>query len=187
MITFKNTQSFVKLLIFASAGLWFISCEPRGDLPDVPEIAFESYEILKNPVTNRDTGLILTISFVHGNALMGLDPDDTFPPFHAHDTNPYQNNIFIEYYEKTTDNFRQVRPKVSGIPIESEPFINYHGRFPDITPEGPNKALRGEIHRIITDDLRPHHSDTIRFKIWIVDRELNVSNSITTPEIVYKP
>ena len=56
-------------------------------------------------------------------------------------------------------------------------------RIPFLTPEGPNKALRGEISREFALPIALVQ-DTLRYDIFIYDRSLNQSNTITTSPII---
>ena len=60
---------------------------------------------------------------------------------------------------------------------------NVDARLPYMTPEGAIKALKGDIQRELT--LPPALTlDTLKYDIFIWDRALHQSNTVTTPEIV---
>jgi len=139
--------------------------------PDIPEIAFQGF------TTQFDTGMyarrgFLTISFKDGNGDIGLRPDQTGPPF---DTGSiYYYNYIIDYYEKQHGTF---------VKILLDP--PYNARIPYLTPNDPNKAIKG----IIVDTLMLNPAplfDTVKFKFFIYDRALHKSNVDSTPPIILR-
>ena len=56
-------------------------------------------------------------------------------------------------------------------------------RLPFLTPEGPNKGLRGEINRELALPIGLVQ-DTLRYEIFIYDRSLNKSNTVNTSAII---
>jgi len=63
-----------------------------------------------------------------------------------------------------------------------------NSRIPVITPNGQNKSIKGDIEVILfINNPKPNvQYDTICFDVSIVDRALNMSNTIRTPEIIVK-
>jgi hypothetical protein len=59
-----------------------------------------------------------------------------------------------------------------------------NSRIPNITPEGQNKTLEGEIDIALYINNPLSSFDTIKFQAYIFDRALHQSNTIETPEIV---
>ncbi|NNC85502.1 MAG: hypothetical protein HKN75_05425, partial [Bacteroidia bacterium] len=71
----------------------------------------------------------------------------------------------------------------NGVFVEVNLPIPITARIPDLTPVGKNKAIEGDID--MNMQLKPGAVfDTIRYEIYIVDRTLNHSNTVTTSEIV---
>ncbi len=158
-------------VVLISSMLLLGSCMKKEVYPDIPEIAFERF------TTEFDTGMYarrgyLTISFKDGNGDIGLRPDQKEPPF---DTGSiYYYNYVIDYYEKQQGTF---------VKIELDP--PYNARIPYLTPDDPNKAIKGIIVDTLTLNPRPVY-DTIKFKFFIYDRALNKSNVDSTPPIILK-
>lgn len=149
-----------------------MACQPDDEYPDTPVISFNAF------VTNGDQA-VLTIDFTDGDGDMGLKETDTQPPFDT--SSVYFNNCFIAYEEKVNGQWQ------AGLDQLGDPVV-FKYRIPYVTPEGQNKALNGKID--IT--LEPFYynpmsvdSDTIRYKVKIVDRALNFSNEIVTEEFVH--
>lgn len=158
---------FIPLLLLLLAG-----CRPESEYPDEPVIEFKSFEV------TGDEG-VLIIGFTDGDGDIGLKESDIYPPF---DTSSfYFNNIFLNYEEKVNGAW------VAGTDINGDPIV-FAFRVPYVTPEGQNKALKGEIKvRISPIFYNPNsvNSDTVRFKVKLYDRTLHESNEIITDEIVH--
>lgn len=151
--------------------LLLASCRPDADYPDEPIIEFKSFEILGND------GLLI-ISFTDGDGDIGLKENDTQAPFDT--ASYYYNNIFMVYEEMENGNW------VQGVDINGDPVV-FKYRIPYVTPEGQNKALKGEIKVHVNPyfyNPNSFSSDTVRFRIKIYDRALNESNEVITDEIV---
>lgn len=168
--SFRSLQHCSSIALIVGM-LFFASCMKKEVYPDIPEIAFQSFTI------EFDTGLYarrgyLTISFKDGNGDIGLRPEQNQPPF---DTGGiYYYNYIIDYYEKQNGIFVKV--------VLDPP---YNARIPYLTPDDPNKAIKG----IIVDTLimNPHPEfDTVKFKFFIYDRALNKSNVDSTPPIILR-
>ena len=75
--------------------------------------------------------------------------------------------------------------KRKGVFVKDTLQIPLKYRIPYLTPDDPNKAIKGII--VDTLPLNPHPLyDTIRFSCYIYDRALHQSNIITTPEFVVR-
>ena len=142
------------------------SCLKPETFPEEPFIKFSSFTAM------QDSGEI-AITFTDGDGDIGLSESDTTGSF-APD-NVYHHNLFIEYYEKD-DIAGWVRGKdLSGNDIE---FVY---RVPYLTPNGNNKALKGTIKVVIEPSyFNPlsAQSDTIKYRIKLVDRSLKESNIV---------
>ena len=76
---------------------------------------------------------------------------------------------------------------LSGNNFPSGDTINFQYRIKNLTPIGQNKALKGTINiHLAPTFYNPisNHNDTIMYAITLIDRALNKSNRILTPEIV---
>lgn len=170
--------------ILSLSALWLVlllaQCDFSPDFPTKPQIKFESYQKL-----GQDSAVRLTISYLDGDGDLGLKDAQTAPPF---DTGSrYYYNMFIQYYEFIDGQFQQVTRN-----IFSEDTIRYQYRFPYITPKRQNKAIKGEIQ--VELNVTPtaafnrniNYGGLIRFKLYIVDRALHKSNTVTSPAIPFK-
>ena len=157
------------------------ACSPNNDFDDAPKISFEEYEKLGN-----DSAITLTINYKDGDGDLGLRDEQTEPPF---DTgSKFHNNLFVKYYESYNGEFRMT---TSG-PFKQD-TISYSYRFPNLTPDSRNKAIEGEIS-VTIDGIRiasrrfpdRNYNGQIRFEIYIVDRELRQSNTVSSPPISFQ-
>lgn len=173
MLFYRNPHGFRNCLIAALiiGGLLLSSCMKKEAYPDIPQIAFQGF------TTQFDSGMyakrgFLTISFKDGNGDIGLRPDQKEPPY---DTGSiYYYNYIIDYYEKQNGTF---------VKIELEPPFN--ARIPYLTPDDPNKAIKGIIVDTLILNPAPLY-DTVKFKFFIYDRALNKSNVDSTPPIILR-
>ncbi len=96
----------------------------------------------------------------------------TQPPFDS--GSPYYYNYIIDYYEKQNGSFVKL---VTTVPFSA--------RIPYLTPDDPNKAIKGYIVDTILLNPKPAH-DTVKFKFFIYDRALHKSNVDSTPPIILR-
>ena len=147
------------------------SCLKPETFPLEPIITFDSFR------TMTDSGEI-AISFTDGDGDLGLRESDTTGSFSPDKI--YHHNLFIEYYEKD-DALGWIRGKdLAGNDI------TFLYRVPYLTPNGNNKALKGVVKVVLEPTyFNPisSQSDTIKYKIRLVDRSLNVSNTVESPTI----
>jgi hypothetical protein len=162
---------YLFLVLFVSGLLFFTSCMKKETYPDIPQIEFAGWQSVFDTGQFPKRG-ILAITFKDGNGDIGLNPADTFPPFNKQG-DYYYNYVFI-YYEKQMGTY---------VKIDLDP--PFSARIPILTPDNPNKAIKGII--VDTLALNPHPLfDTIRFDLFIYDRALHKSNVVTTPDIILR-
>ncbi|MFO8055400.1 MAG: hypothetical protein R6U19_09610 [Bacteroidales bacterium] len=142
------------------------SCIKQEQYPDEPHIEFEQFD-----KTNNDSTGIVTISFTDGNGNIGLSASDTVDPY----TGEYFYNFFLHIFKKTNGNYDSVQTD-----------FPYHGRIPELENVTEGESIEGDIDIEIDiysmDVFIP--VDTLVFDIYIVDRDLNHSNTIRTPPII---
>lgn len=147
------------------------SCMKQEHYPDVPEIEFSNWVSIFDTGQYAKTGA-LTILFRDGNGDIGLNPGDTFPPYNK--DGQYYYNYVINYFEKQNGTF-----------VKIDLYPPFSARIPFLTPDYPNKAIKGIIVDTLGLNPKPVF-DTIRFELFIYDRGLNKSNVVTTPEIILR-
>ena len=148
------------------------SCHKSTDFSTTPAIIYKNFLQHKTSKGKDSTG-VLTISFTDGDGDIGLGEGDTLYPYNR--GNEFYYNFIIKYFEKQKGVFK-----------EDTLFFKSNARIPNLTPQGKNTALKGEISYELFDINYTSTSthDTIRYEAYIVDRALNKSNVITTDEII---
>lgn len=160
----------VSFIVIISA-LVLSSCLKPEVYPLEPIVSFERFNVMSDSAS-------LVVSFTDGDGDIGLRQSDTTGDFSA--TSYFHHNLFVEYYEKD-DALGWIRGKTM-----AGDDINFLYRIPYLTPNGNNKALKGEIEVIIEPTYYnpfSSQSDTIMFKISLADRNLNVSNVVESEVI----
>ncbi len=138
-----------------------LSCKKPNSYPDEPVITFKSITI-EQDTNGHDVSAHLVISFTDGDGDLGYSSSDNNTPINfivKQDTMSMGN-----WGSKNNDSL-------------------FSGRIPYLTPEGNNKALKGDISTNISF-LFGHPVDTLRYEVRIIDRALHESNTIITPQIV---
>jgi len=162
---------FVIGILIAFGLVIVTSCMKQEHYPDVPEIEFLNWVSVFDTGQYAKTGA-LSILFRDGTGDIGLNPGDTFPPYNKE--GPYYYNYVIDYFEKQ-----------NGLFVKIDLYPPFSARIPILTPDYPNKAIKGIIVDTLYLNPKPLF-DTIRFELFIYDRGLNKSNVVTTPEIILR-
>jgi hypothetical protein len=162
-------RKFLPFILIGSIAL-VSSCIKKDEYSPVPSIEFKDF--VKRGTDSAD----FIITFKDGDGDIGLNQWDTTGSYSS--TSPYYYNLVMKYFYKKSDGtFEQ-------FVLPGGDTLVYSYRMPDITPQGQNKALSGEIMvNMLAPYYYPGHT-TIRFDVYIYDRELNKSNVVTTPEII---
>jgi len=167
----------ITFLVVIVVGLMLsYSCKKPDEYPVVPAISFKSIYATKD-AQGYDDSIYVVISFTDGDGDLGLYPVESGmndPKFDI-PTGPYYNNFFATVFEQDNGIWDTLR--INGL------IIPKNSRIPYMTPNGANKALKGEILRKF--EVPPFRSnDTVRYNIFIYDRALHQSNTVTTSAIV---
>jgi len=149
---FKN----IAFILFI--GILFVSCNKLETYDDRPIITDSSFELLKN-AQGKDTSLLVKFTYTDGNGDVGLSEEDTIPPYDA--------NVMIDYYEKIDGVFTKIL-----IPGTTD-TLNFNSRIKKFGSNNPTKA---EVQ--VKVDISILLADTVRFDVYILDKQLNRSNSV---------
>jgi len=151
-------------------GLIFLwSCEKPKIYSDVPEIAFKSISLANSTDTlgNEVKKVLLTFSLLDGDGDIGL-PENGYPEFEILDN----KNLFITLYEK-----------IDGVFVEVDLLAPHYYRTPFQLPEGQDKVLKADYEVTMEYSKMFFTYDTIKYSLFIYDRQKHKSNIIDTPEI----
>jgi len=169
----------LKFLLLALIATVYFGCKKSETFSDVPAIEFRALTSAKD-ASGKDTTTIITISFTDGDGDIGYFSGGNGSIFDS-TWSTYYNDFVVTFFEK--QNGIWVKDTVHVPPT----YPGYSARLPYLTPKGNNKALKGEISMtqyVKYGILYRTQNDTIRYEVFIYDRSLNKSNTITTSEIV---
>ncbi len=148
---------------------FFSSCQKKEVYPIIPEIELKDF-IVKQNTDTLDSCIVFHISFKDGDGDIGFPDNDTA-----------NKSIHVYYYKKINGVFK--------LKVKPEDLFNFDVKIPMILPTGVKRAIKGDIEYSIDTYLDlPIVSkyDTVYFAFTLVDRVLNISNMIETPQIVLK-
>ncbi len=150
------------------------SCLKPVSYPDEPELQTVSY-------AKMGDSLILSVDFTDGDGDVGLNENDTLSPYNP--SSFYHYNLYVEYFEMMEGEWVKGRLDPSGNNFPTADTINFQYRIKNLTPIGQNKTLKGTINVTIEAPYYnpiSNHNDSIKYRISLIDRALNVSNFIET-------
>jgi hypothetical protein len=140
------------------------ACNKLEEYDDRPIITEGSYSLLQN-AQGKDTSLVLKFTFTDGDGNVGLSANDTMPP--------YDTNVKIDYLEKIDGVFTKIL-----IPGTTD-TLNFNSR---IKTFGSNTPTKAEVE--VKVNISVVLADTVKFDYYILDKNLNRSNKMTTGTIV---
>ncbi len=161
----------MKWILLVIIGISLTACFKSEEFPSVPEIEFVSFEPMGDSA-------VITLNFQDGEGDIGLLESDTLSPYDI--ASKYYYNLYLEYFEKTDDNGWQIGKDFNGDSIVFKTRIQpvYSGK-----PKG--------IKGVIEYTLEPFYfnpfssdSDTIKYRIQLIDRALNESDWIETQPLI---
>lgn len=143
-----------------------VSCLPEANYPIEPVIKFITFDI------SEDNTAVLSIEFTDGDGDLGLNSSDILPPFCS--TCDHHFNLMCEYDELRDGEWTHI-PLV---PAQGQ--VPFYYRVPRVNPSGSNPALKGVIEIAMNTWSLQSEYDTLRYRITLEDRGLNLSNEDTT-------
>ncbi|GAB4339578.1 MAG: hypothetical protein OHK0038_18800 [Flammeovirgaceae bacterium] len=170
-------------IILASLYLLLNSCVNEPDFNKIPFISFNSISQKFLPNESADS-IRVVLNFTDGNGDLGLNVTENDPPYNEINPdgqfNKYFNNYFIEVKKKVNGKFEKV--------VFPE-NANFNGRYPRLNTSDVERSLEGELAYTFRMYLNVggapiSTNDTLIFEIQIADRSLNLSNTISTTEII---
>ena len=154
-----------------------ISCKPSEDeFSPLPVISLEEVSLLKDGL-GKDSIIVLTIYYEDGDGDIGLTDADTAAPFNF--GSPFYHNFPVTYLaQNSMGEYEEVIN-----PNTNKPYGNQHERVPNLTPEGKYKAIRGTIKIDLIANPVQINADRVILRANLIDRALNVSNTVETAPI----
>jgi len=159
-----------------------LSCRKLEEYPIEPAISYNGFVLLINEQTGISEKGILSISYTDGDGDLGLDQNDIFYPYEPEGA--YYYNYFITYYERDHGVFSEIPLLSWNNETQQYDTLNFNARIPVLLPKEKKQGVKGVIQHEMFIYNPLAKSDTIQFKVKIVDRALHFSNEITTPPIV---
>lgn len=145
---------------------------------NVPEISLNEVSLLQDTLGN-DSLIVLVIGFQDGDGDIGLTSSDTAAPFNF--GSAYFHNLPVTYLVVDASGaFIELKDQLGA------PYGNQHERIPVLTPAGKYKAIKGNISIKLSANPLLSKPDSLKLKIALLDRALNVSNTIQTETIRLK-
>lgn len=149
------------IILIISVIIVFFSCKKYNDFSPIPEVSYESMELLTDNIFDTDY-LDLSIKFIDGDGNICFYENDTV-----------KNIIFTLYYMQN-DTLKPV-----------ELTVPYEYKIPYYEPEGRNKLMKGSVKtKFYIDDFKLLGYDTLKLDFYVFDRTYNKSNIGTTPLII---
>ena len=147
---------------------------------------YVTYKYKRNPVNGSDTLKPFENPWNCTNWEVVRDRTGTVLDTVYFQLNPYYNNIFVEFQYKDLNTVWTVFDWTKFLDYPNCGVQGFDGRFPYLNTEnlGPT-PLAGVIKYSMPSPFFKtiFQSRPIRLRVWIVDRNLNRSNEIITPEI----
>lgn len=175
--TYRLSSFWMGLLIVC------VGCKKQPDFSLTPFIEFENVTRLEamDGLGNTVDTVVVSIRFQDGDGDLGVEPSDFFNPKYADFADPTGKflNYYIVFERKNGAQYNEI---MTSLAVDGTilPLIGYEevGPIEGVLNYGfllnPRSALRSGFSP----------NDTVRFRVSIVDRALNVSNQITTSDVV---
>ncbi len=164
----KPHFSVVVLLIGLNLG-----CKKLPEYAIEPEISFNRIEVFRdyyspNALTIGDS-VIVTVNFKDGDGDLGIPYDDITTS---------DDNYFLEMEKMVNGTFEE---------LDFGPGFTFNGKFPQLAPSNVISPIDGELdYSIFLYHSAFSINDTLRFTIYIVDRDNNKSNTVVTDDFIVK-
>lgn len=151
------------------------SCNDGPKFEETPYLEWRSSSYEIDPSTNNSK-VIMTTFFTDGDGDVGREGSN-FNCETQYEAFIADFDMYVRYFEKVSGTFVEVFPVDSCLP--------FHNYLPDLTPEGQNKTLEGEIELRFNYTGLPQNAgvDSVKFEILLQDRSGRKSNLAFSPSI----
>jgi hypothetical protein len=134
------------------------------------------------PISQGRDSINISLNFKDGDGDLGLDQSDLVPPYYVNGKKTdYYNNFFIDMYVLK-------HKKWSKIIFDHN--LNFNSQFQRFQKGDKKSPLKGTMYyNFSIDNSVPETfnfgcKDTLMFEVYILDRALNKSNTVTTDPVV---
>jgi len=156
---------------------FILACEPDPiGFGPLPEIQLRQVDLLKNR-DGKDSVIQVTLYFQDGDGDIGLSETDTASPFNFGSI--YFHNLPVTYL--VPDSIGEYGELIN--PNNNQPYGNQHERVPVLTSTGKYKAISGDLIVNFTANPLGLRPEKVILEMKLLDRELNVSNTVITSAI----
>ncbi len=212
----SKLNTFYQLLKASFLGLIYLSiassfsCQRPPNYEVVPVIEFVSLSYIDYPGPRPDT-ILINIRFTDGDGDLGLNGEETNPPYDFRITGEVLNsfgdtieiltnlnhyNYFCDFYIKKGNNFERIldfNPD-DGIPYQV-PVNPFYYRFPILNTTQKKGPLEGNLQIALANAFFQRFdgvgtfepTDTLKVRIYIKDRALNNSNVVESQQFTIPP
>jgi len=165
-----NLKRFLIFTLFGFYAMLVQGCFKKVTYPLEP--------IISEPnITLVGDSAIVSFTFTDGDGDIGLNDSETEAPYDS--SSFFYYNLYLDYYEKDDVNGWQ-----RGLDLAGD-SISFKYRLERIALKGKQRGIKGTMDVVINAYRNPFssQSDTVMFKIRLIDRALNISNQIETDPI----
>ena len=155
------------------------SCKKETSSNPIPTLELKGYQVLSDSV-GKDSLIRINLSYSDGDGNLGLEDDNLSYPFGYND--PYFYNLFVDYYIEENGVFVKKENPLS----PTKDTIAFNERIQNITPTGKVKWVYGDISINIPAFPYGLKPKKVMFKCRLVDRDINISETVETPAIDLK-
>jgi len=159
----------VFVILFFILFIVYSSCRKKEVYPIIPYIEFKDYFIKSSG--GIDSSIMFIFTYKDGDGDIGYPDEDM-----------EHKSVFVYYYKKNNG--------VYYLRIDPEDSVNnFNVKLPMLLNSGSKRPIKGEIEYSIDISLDVpvlFQYDTVYVEFYLMDRALNKSNTIASPEIVLK-
>lgn len=177
----KKSALILSLIVLLS--MMLTGCLEEVEYPIEPNISYQGVSYLMAEDSTLTGEVVVSIGYTDGDGDLGLDDSDTLYPFGLND--PHYYNLIIDYLKWDGTTFVETPLLSWNQQTQSYDTISFNARFKRLVFNDMEKPISGTIDYTMTafNPLSP--TDTIKFRIHLIDRALHESNSIETESISF--
>ena len=178
----KVMKKTLVILLLGILGL--AACQKKVEYPIDPVVSYQGMAYVMNADSTLTGEVMLSISYTDGDGDLGLDDADTLYPFGPND--PHYYNLIIDYLKWDGNTFVETPLLSWNQQTQSYDTISFNARFKRLVFHDEVKPISGTIDykMMVYNPLSP--SDTVKFRVHLIDRALHESNTIETDAVWFE-